>query len=565
MKQLAVLFLVVSAAFGGIWVTKMNAPTNRPNSYENGIQGNYWWNAVEAPQEVNSNWKLSAGVPDNYVPVPGKNGLYMVVDEDGYIVGYKKGTKDENGQWIWEDVDPNIPENYEAVPGLTDVYKVTYDDGTVKYFKYVRNKDDTYAFVEVDAKGNMIGEVQPKGDEVPDNYERVNRNQYAVKNKDGVTIAYKERKTDPTSETGFTWVNIDEPDTKTAVELPGFDLTQDATGQGDITGGVRPYSGYTGSNTGSTLDVPTIMPKENIIGSDGQQQQGGTFVFTQPQQQTIITETYYITPPPGTGGQTYVTIGGNGGNTGGLTPYEVPTIAPIGQDGGNFDMGSMMDGTGTGKTATQKVEGTYVETETSYSTVTEGTDTVTYAETIQKTYNANGELLATNKLDKKEVSRQKNTPAQSASSIAKTLSEEKKRITNLLFKADGKYSESVPNEMLRLINIDRVKNGTLSLDVNTGKAYDIALCRAAMMALTGSSSKKLSSYGSLADMCSMYGISASSPSENMLIINSTSAEAIHNALQNTASSVRMSDQYSSVAIAIAVKDGIFYIDEVFIK
>ena len=82
MKQLAVLFLVLSTVFGGIWVTKMNAPTNRPNSYQNGIEGNYWWNAVEAPQEVNSNWKLSAGVPDNYIPVPGKTGLYMVVDED---------------------------------------------------------------------------------------------------------------------------------------------------------------------------------------------------------------------------------------------------------------------------------------------------------------------------------------------------------------------------------------------------------------------------------------------------------------------------------------------------
>lgn len=565
MKQLAVLFLVLSTVFGGIWVTKMNAPTNRPNSYQNGIEGNYWWNAVEAPQEVNSNWKLSAGVPDNYIPVPGKTGLYMVVDEDGYIIGYKRGTKDENDQWIWEDVDPNIPENYEAVPGLKDVYKVTSDDGTVKYFKYVRNKDDTYAFVEVDAKGNIIGEEQPKGNEVPENYERVNRNQYAVKNKNGVTIGYKERKADPKSETGYTWVNIEEPTTATAVELPGFDLTHDATGQGDVTGGTRPYSGYTASS-GSVLDsVPTVNPNEGVITANNNQQ--GTFTFSQPQ--TVITETYFITAPPGTGGQQVITYpsGGDGsGNSGGLVPYAVPTIAPQTQTG-FVDPSSIMGGTNIGGTGTVNNvnSGTYVETETNYVTEKDGDDIVTYAEVVEKVYDSNGNLMNTNKKGKTEVERKKNTTSSNANAIASTLKEEKSRITKLLFNAKGKYSEDIPNEMLRLLNIDRVNNGVLALGINTGKAYDIALCRAAMMALTGSNNKKLGSYGKLSDMCKMYGVSASSPSENMLVINSTSAEALHNALQNTASSVRLNDQYTSVAIAIAVKDGIFYVDEVFIK
>ena len=563
MKQLAVLFLVLSTAFGGIWVTKMNAPTNRPNSYQNGIEGNYWWNSVEAPQEVSTNWKLSAGVPDNYIPVPGKAGLYMVVDEDGYIIGYKKGTKDENDQWIWEDTDPNIPENYEAVPGLTDVYKVTYDDGTVKYFKYVRNKDDTYAFVEVDAKGNMIGEVQPKGDEVPDNYERVNRNQYAVKNNNGVTIGYKERKADPTSDTGYTWVNIDEPNTNTAVELPGFDLTQDVTGQGDITGGTRPYSGYTassGGNGSSLLDIPTVMPNENIIiGSNGQ---NGTFTFQQPSTQ-VITETYFITAPPGMNNNQTVIYVPSGDNT--LSVEPAPTINPNMQQTGVFDFGAMDKLQNNTGGANYSATGTYVETETSYSTVTEGNDIVTYAQVVEKVYDSEGKLQATNKKDKVEVERKTKTSSAGVADIAKTLGDEKTRIVNLLFSANGKYSENVPNEMLRLLNIDRINSGILALDVNTGKAYDIALCRAAMMALTGSNNKNLSSYGNLQNMCSMYGISASSPSENMLVINSTSAEGVHNALQSTASSVRMSDQYTSVAIAIVVKDGIFYVDEVFIK
>lgn len=562
MKQLAILFLVLASAFGGIWVTKMNAPTNRPNSYANGIEGNYWWNAVEDTQEVNTNWKLSSGVPDNYVPVPGKPGLYMIVDEDGYIIGYKKGTKGENGEWIWEDTDPNIPENYEAVPGLDNVYKVTYDDGTVKYFKYVRNKDDTYAFVEVDAKGNMIGEVQPKGNETPDNYERVNRNQYAVKNKDGVTIGYKERKTDPTSETGYTWVNIEEPDTKTAVELPGFDLTQDATGTGDITGGVRPYAGY--SSSGSVLDLPTVMPSQETTQVVTGDNQSGMFVFTQPETQTIITEQYFITAPPGMTGQQVIIQTGDGGS--GLTAPSVPTMSPMG-DEQFFDPGDMSVGGGNGNQITQQNTGTYEQKEYNYSTVTEGNYQVTYRQEITTVYNLNGEIIAgPNKGNKEEVSRvQINNPAASASAISSNLKDETDRISNLLFDSNGKYNSNVPNQMLELLNKERINNGKLAVDADGGNAYKIALCRAAMMALTGSNNKSLPSYGTLSEMCAKYGVSGSSPSENMLIINSTSADSIHNTLQSAAANVRLNEEYSKVAIAIAVKDGVFYIDEVFIK
>ena len=212
MKKLLVLFTVLAITFAGTWIYKLKNPENRPDSYKNGLVGNYWWNSIgEAEEDVNTNWRLSEGVPNNYIPVPGKTNLYMVVDDEGYITGYKRHIKnDETGEWHWEDVNPDIPENYEAVPNLKDVYKVTYDDGSVRYFKYVRNKDDTYAFVEVDAKGNMIGYEDPQGSEIPDNYVRVNKNQYAVKNNDGITIAFKERVVDPTSSSGFKWEDINE-------------------------------------------------------------------------------------------------------------------------------------------------------------------------------------------------------------------------------------------------------------------------------------------------------------------------------------------------------------------
>ena len=61
----------------------------------------------------------------------------MVVDEEGNIIKYRQRTLQEDGSWLWEDVDPNIPANYEAVPGLENVYKVTEADGSVHYYRDV--------------------------------------------------------------------------------------------------------------------------------------------------------------------------------------------------------------------------------------------------------------------------------------------------------------------------------------------------------------------------------------------------------------------------------------------
>lgn len=77
----------------------------------------------------------------------------MVIDNDGNIMMYRKRALQEGGSWIWKDVNPDIPEEYEAVNGLDSVYRVTAADGSVSYFRYVRNEDDTFAFVPVDENG----------------------------------------------------------------------------------------------------------------------------------------------------------------------------------------------------------------------------------------------------------------------------------------------------------------------------------------------------------------------------------------------------------------------------
>ena len=672
MKRLLALFTVLSLTFAGIWIYKMRTPENRPNAYPNGINGNYWWNSMaEAETEVSTNWKLSEGVPDNYIPVPGRAELYMVVDNDGYITGYKQRAKNDAGEWEWTDVNPDIPENYEAVPGLKDVYKVTADDGTVRYFKYVRNKDDTYAFVEVDAKGRMLGMEKPSGSTVPDNYERVNKNQFAVKNNNGVTIGYVERVVNPNTESGFDWVEIEESDvgTITADALPGFDLNTDITGLGDDTGGTRPFYGDVGSaSADDAFAVPTLMPQSVTSTTTTT----GTFVFMQPVSETTVTDQVYVTAPPmqqiegtqiitgsnviqqqGTDWAQQVTgnmgelpdvsinmpdvstgnvstggnvIQGTATNPSGVTGTgnisgnsQLPdwqlgdltggngnpslnggNVIIMGQDGtiisqayeditsgfegqniptaqggdGTFSQSWVVPGgnnseLGNSMSTSNESTGTVTSTEVSLEKVQEGNDMVTYQKVETVKYDLQGKELSRSVTARNEVSRESigGGSSASATSINKSsLSSEYSRMTDALSSSGGKFNGGVPNELVNLLNTDRQAGGKMPLTFSGNDAmYKIALCRACMMAFTGSNSKDLTGYGSLSNMCSMYGVSASSPSENMLVTGSISASAIHNVFQNNSYNSRMSENYTNVVIAIVEYNGKYYIDEIIYK
>lgn len=152
----------------------------------------------------------------------------MVIDNDGNIMMYRKRTLQEDGSWIWKDVNPDIPEEYEAVDGLDSVYRMTAADGSVSHFKYVRNEDDTFAFVPVDENGKEL-DSQADASAIPDNYRRVTGNIYAVLNEHGVVIGYKERQE---SNGLFIWVDCEQPvikrnDTPSApvVQPPGNKYT----------------------------------------------------------------------------------------------------------------------------------------------------------------------------------------------------------------------------------------------------------------------------------------------------------------------------------------------------
>ena len=299
MKKIFIIFFVLVLAFIGVWVTKSKTPANRAGSYENGYSNEQaWWTIDVDTSEVDTKWKLDPEIPDNYLPVPGEDELYMVIDENGNIIKYRKRTQQADGTWVWEDVNPDIPENYEPVEGLEDVYKVTYEDGTVKYYKYIRNDDDTYAFVEVDENGNLIGYDDPEGSEIPDNYEHLTGNVYAVEDENGVVIAYKERTMDDDGNYIWSWVqkptnivaNIGEGTTSVTqvmenpYTLPSEDtLISDSTSNNGTNGGSYITnsdvdSGYTYSEDSYT-DTETYLTTET--------EDGWEITY-----QTTITKTY---------------------------------------------------------------------------------------------------------------------------------------------------------------------------------------------------------------------------------------------------------------------------------
>lgn len=627
MKRLLILFSVLAVVFAGVWIWKLKTPGDRPDSFKNGITANFWWKSMGEAEEVDTNWKLADGVPHNYIPVPGNPELYMVVDEDGYITEYKKRVKNAADEWTWESVNPDIPENYEAVPGLKDVYKVTYDDGSVKYFKYVRNKDDTYAFVEVDAKGNIIGMETPQDGSIPDNYERVDKNKYAVKNDAGVTIAYKERVVNPNTASGFGWQDITEDDlaSKNAETIAnaGFNLDTDITGTGDSTGGNRPYSDKAGNGEEA---IPTLMPKQEIVASEGNT---GTFTFVKPETETVELGPTYVegytidmtghdvqlpdgstqlgggvtgqvrladgttgvisindegktifTPdktPQGSyiegGESTFISsvqeqvVSGNNGSG-------MPTVPPdIAMTGGQSTIDLGFGGNSMGISHEQN--GGMVSRQTINTRVQEGNDLVSYQEIIE-TYTDSSGKESKRSLGKKEVDRvslsagggisgfSSSSGSSNISAIASNINDEYSRIVNEMFNNGGNFNTSIPAKLRELINKQRIENGKQPLLAPSGNdsIYLTALCRACMMALTGSSSKDMTAYGSLMSMCGKYGVPVNSASESLLITSPSNAETIH-AMMNSSSAAISSDSVTHVSIGIAEMNGRIFICEIF--
>lgn len=501
MRQLVMLLVLLVACFLGSWTYRIKTPVNRPDEYAEGYDASAgaWWNTGKV--EVDDGWKLDPEIPLNYMPVPGENEIYMVIDNDGKIIGYRQRIKQIDGSWKWEDVNPDIPDNYEPVEGLENVYKVTAEDGTVKYYKYIRNEDDTYAFVEVDSKGNVINKNRD-ATTIDGKHVHITGNIYSELNDHGVVIGYDKRVDN--GDGTFSWVNTTLPELSSLDSKTG-NLSLPTTGN----------IGDTGSLDTSDMDK---MAK-NMADANNAAQNGSS-------------DTYNIN----------VNVNPGSSST---TP-------------------GMTDATPSTPTVINNGDGTHTEVEVVKETKNIDGWTSTYETYVKKTYDDAGNLISTISEGPYEVNAEQNItketePVQADTSQKQdTLSGEVSRVTG-----SYTYKTDLANEVFALLNAQRAKNGAATLSMSD-TAMQIAQLRAADMAGYDTSDETLPTYGSLGAMLSDYKVTSTAPGENLWKSIARSADDIHTRFQalDSARKTRMSTNVTQYGIAIVEKNGYYYICEV---
>lgn len=505
MRQLVFVFMVLFAVFLGSWTYRIKTPINRPDEYAEGYDANAgaWWETGSVT--VDDEWKLDPEIPLNYMPVPGEDELYMVVDNDGKIIGYRQRTKQIDGSWKWEDVNPDIPDDYEPVDGLEDVYKVTSEDGTVKYYKYIRNDDDTFAFVEVDSKGNMLNKDRD-ATTIDGKHVHITGNIYSLLNDNGVVIGYDKRVDN--GDGTFSWIDTTLP------ELSSLDT------------GSLSLSGNSDGST-PTLDTSDMdSMAQSMVDANAAAANGGTDTYN-------------------------VNININGDGTSGTGSSTTPGVTDL---------------TPSTPTVVNNGDGTHTEIETVKETKNVDGWTTTYETYVKKTYDDAGNLISTISEGPYEVDTEQNItketePVQGdTSQKLSTLEGEVSRVTG-----SYTYKEDIANEVFTLLNAQRTKNGIATL-TQSETAMQIAKLRAADMAGYDTSDETLPTYGSLGAMLSDYGVTSSAPGENIWKSISRSAEDIHTRFQalDSARTTRMNTNVTQYGIAIAERNGYYYICEVFL-
>lgn len=214
MKQSFILFSVLLSLFFCSWGIKYRMPVNRPDNLQEEIV-TPWYESRYSSPVAEEEWYLDPDIPDNYIPVPDHDEVYMVIDDSGQIVQYRKRTLQEDGTWIWEDTIPDLPKGYEAVSD--NLFKLTDENGNESYYLYVRNDDQTFAFVPADKDGNPYYDGE-NAEVISSNYVHDSGNVYSVYNDNGVKEGYVKRIKEGN---GYVWKKTDKPKKKeqTTTEL----------------------------------------------------------------------------------------------------------------------------------------------------------------------------------------------------------------------------------------------------------------------------------------------------------------------------------------------------------
>ena len=288
MKRLVILMLVLISIFFGAWRYRVSTPVNIPDNLASG-NTTAWYEGNYTAPIADDEWKIDETIPDNYIPVPGQDELYMVVDDSGKITGYRHRTKQADGSWLWEDVNPDIPENYEATD-VKNVYKVTDADGKEHYVLYVRNDDDTYCFVDCDKDGTPLDVGSDATTIDTKHYIKEDGNVYGLYNDDGVLEGYRER-----SDNGdgtFTWklASLPTSSVNLNVGMSGLDTSADASTGGNNLQAAQP------GDSGTTYNANAN--EGEVYNSDGTRTETNTTLSTKTEDgyrityQTKIINTY---------------------------------------------------------------------------------------------------------------------------------------------------------------------------------------------------------------------------------------------------------------------------------
>ena len=276
-------------------MAKANTPINRPETVDEEAQTAWYENGTTTVAAAGDEWYIDPEIPVNYVPVPGEDEVYMVVDDSGNITGYRKRVQQSDGSWLWTDVETDSS-NYTPVEGAENLYSVTDEDGNTSYKLYVRNDDDnTYTFVDANENGTPYYNGMD-ATTIADNYEKVTGNIYAVYNNNGIKEGYAERVPNPGGD-GYIWQATQKPDIS---QLDGIGSLADSMNQqqssnsaGDLSQSssqsaqITPPPQTTTNNSDGTYTVTSTQTETKTV--DGQSvMTQTTYYYTYAQDGTLI-------------------------------------------------------------------------------------------------------------------------------------------------------------------------------------------------------------------------------------------------------------------------------------
>ena len=195
MKKLIFIFAMSVVILGTVWYFKSTTPAERNDTVQYSKGAGVWWDTTMwSNVKTDTGWILDPDIPSNYIPVLGLEETYMVLNEDGTVNRYRKRVKDDAGNWVWSDIiEDDMPFSFRPSVVDDDIYSYIGSSGEEELYRYVRNGDDSYAFVPVDENGTDIGYEMPQGDSLPDNLVLVNGNVYASLDDHGVIVKLWER------------------------------------------------------------------------------------------------------------------------------------------------------------------------------------------------------------------------------------------------------------------------------------------------------------------------------------------------------------------------------------